>query len=592
MPLNGRTSRTSWTLTMLAMTLVRFAPLTLLACLPDEPNFLQAQVPASAASLAITHVTVIDTAAGSARGDMTVVIDGIRIITVGKSRTVKAPRAASVIDGRGKFLIPGLWDMHVHMFNNGDNAERTAASTFFPLLVANGVVGVRDMWTDPEDIQVARRWNTELAAGKLVGPQVMVSSRLVDGEPPGWPTALVVRNAEEAREAVRALKAAGAGFIKVVWNLSRDAYFAIADESQKQGIPFEGHVPFAVTAAEVSDAGQRTIEHMTGIGEACQNNRPGCRMTPPGARRWPIDSGATARGWCRPACCSGDQLELIRTRDAGTPCRRGQAELTGKPRRSIRPRLQPSGEPCDKQADSSPARISRFHADGSCLASACTTSWHSSLTTAIRLWRRFKRQRSTQHSIAGRSTIREPWSRGSAQISVLLDADPLADIRNTSRINAVILNGRLLDRTKLDQLLAEGEAAASKQKLPPPKPAPMVGLVVTAAENTATAFAGTWATDFQGQASVDLTANGTKLTGTIKGTAATAQIFDGRIDGNTMTFKVKSPDGDRTITFTGTVTGNEIDFTRDVEVVAGGGPGGLGLFGALGPRRFSASRVK
>jgi hypothetical protein len=173
---------------------------------------------------------------------------------------------------------------------------------------------------------------------------------------------------------------------------------------------------------------------------------------------------------------------------------------------------------------------------------------------------------------------------------VLLDADPLADIRNTSKINAVILNGRLLDRTKLDQLLAEGEAAASKLK--PQPPPPMVAFVITGAGNTATAFAGRWQSDFQGQASVDLTVDGTMVTGTIKGPAQTGQVFDGRIDGNTMTFKVKSPDGDRTITFTGTVTGNEIDFTRDVEVVAGGKPGGQGLFGAGGARRFSANRVK
>jgi hypothetical protein len=91
---------------------------------------------------------------------------------------------------------------------------------------------------------------------------------------------------------------------------------------------------------------------------------------------------------------------------------------------------------------------------------------------------------------------------------------------------------------------------------------------------------------------VDLKADGTKLTGTIKAQTQTLEIFDGRIDGNTMTFKVKTPDGDRTITFTGTVTGNEIDCTRDVEVVAGGRPGGQGLFGVGGAPRFSARRVK
>ena len=101
-----------------------------------------------------------------------------------------------------------------------------------------------------------------------------------------------------------------------------------------------------------------------------------------------------------------------------------------------------------------------------------------------------------------------------------------------------------------------------------------------------------WEAEFQGQASVELRTDGTTLTGMISGGAGTNPIFDGRIDGNTMTFKVKAPNGDRTITFTGTVTGNEIDFTRDVEVVAGGTLGGQGLLGARGAGRFSARRVK
>jgi hypothetical protein len=173
---------------------------------------------------------------------------------------------------------------------------------------------------------------------------------------------------------------------------------------------------------------------------------------------------------------------------------------------------------------------------------------------------------------------------------VLLDADPLADIRNTTKINAVILNGRLLDRAKLDRILSEGETAASRQRLPPL--VPMVTMVITAAENVATAFAGTWQTEFQGQVSVDLKADGTKLTGMISGATGMNPIFDGRIEGNTMTFKVKTSNGDRTIAFTGTVIGNEIEFTRDVEVATGGTLGGSGLLGARGARQFSAKRVK
>ena len=432
----------------------------------------------------------------------------------------------------------------------------------------------------------------EIAAGRLLGPQVMVSSRLVDGEPPVWPNSLVVRNAEEAREAVRALKAAGAGFIKVYWNLSRDAYFAIADESHQQRIPFEGHVPFEVTAAEASDAGQRTIEHMTGIREACANRQAGlaydatsCSALADRFRRNGTWLVPTTVGFWRPAGV-----------DPNARRRYAPPKEAGGIERQL-PTLDEVPAPRFRQAM---RQAGRFLAGTDLSISRRWLVPGFSLHDELAL---FVEQGHSAAEALQAATFNAAQYRGALDDSgavapqkradlVLLDADPLADIRNTSKINAVILNGRLLDRTKLDQLLAEGEAAASKQKPLPTPPARMVALVITAAENTATVFAGTWEADFPGPASVALKADGTTLTGTIKGPSQTSEIFDGRIDGNTMTFRVKSPDGDRTITFTGTVTGNEIDFTRDVEVVAGGRPGGQGLFGAGAARRFSARRVK
>jgi imidazolonepropionase-like amidohydrolase len=559
------------------------------------PAFLLTQAPTTRASLAITHVTVIDTANGSARGDMTVIIGGNRIISTGDSATTKSPRQISVVDGRGKFLIPGLWDMHVHMFSNSDRPGTDNSEYFFPLLVANGVIGVRDMWSDPEDIQLARRWNTEIEAGRLLAPHMIVSSRIVDGEPPVQSNALVVRNADEAREAVRELKASGAGFIKVVWNLSRDAYFAIADESQRQRIPFEGHVPYAVTAAEASDAGQRTIEHMAGIREACENRqarlsydadrcraladrfqRNGTWLVPTNVMVWrPAGVDLNARRRYAPSQRAGGVDRQISTLDQVPAPGFTQAMrqvgrfLAGTDISSSRPWLLPGFSLQDE--------LALFVEQG---------------YTAVEALQAATLNAAKYRGALDDSGTVEPGKRADL---MLLDADPLVDIRNTAKINAVILNGRLLDRMKLDHFLAEGELAASKQK--PSPPAPTVTLVVSGAGNTATVFAGTWETDVQGQASVDLKVDGTKLTGTAKafvkpGFAQTLEVFDGRIDGNTMTFKVKSPDGDRTITFTGTVAGNEIDFTRDVEVVAGGFPGGQGLFGVGGAPRFSARRVK
>src|SRR5262249_31877491 len=113
------------------------------------------------------------------------------------------------------------------------------------------------------------RWREEFAAGKTIGPRMVIASGIVDGPNPIWPGSVVVRNAAEGREAVKAAKKAGADFVKVYELIPTDAYFAIAQESKDQGIPFAGHVPLLVSAAQASDAGQRTMEHLDGIRSAC-----------------------------------------------------------------------------------------------------------------------------------------------------------------------------------------------------------------------------------------------------------------------------------------------------------------------------------
>ena len=172
---------------------------------------------------------------------------------------------------------------------------------------------------------------------------------------------------------------------------------------------------------------------------------------------------------------------------------------------------------------------------------------------------------------------------------LLVDADPLADIRNTSRISAVVLNGRLFDRSELDRLLATAESAAKKITLPPlPK------LAFDIKGPLETAFAGMWEADFPGLGqpfAVQLSVQGAQVTGTLRAGAQTLQIYEGAVNGNTITFKLNSPDGQREIALTGVLNGDEIAFTREVRVRQGGAPGGQGFFGARGPRGFTARRT-
>ena len=198
---------------------------------------------------------------------------------------MKVPTNAQIVDASGKFMIPGLWDMHVHLFNNSSRAGTNNKDSYFPLLIANGVTGVRDMWTDVDDLKLTREWQTEMAAGKMLAPRIAVGSSIVDGVPTFLPNMLGVATPEEARRAVRTLKDAGAGFIKVYWLLSPEVYLAIADESKKLQIPFAGHVPFSMSATHVSDAGQKSIEHLTGLLETCSSKEDELRkaknLSPP-----------------------------------------------------------------------------------------------------------------------------------------------------------------------------------------------------------------------------------------------------------------------------------------------------------------------
>jgi hypothetical protein len=222
------------------------------ACLLAEVLALQG---AESRRLIITGATVIDGTGAATTSNATVLVVDDRIAQIGKVGSTDIPSAGTIVDAKGKFLIPGLWDMHVHWHEK----------EYLPLFIANGVTGVRIMWGDG----VHHSWRKEIEQGTLVGPRLYIASRIVDGPKPYWPSSLAAGTETEGRLAVMMAKVAEADFVKVYSLLPREVYFAIADEAKKQAIPFEGHVPIAVSASEASAAGQRSIEHLTGILAAC-----------------------------------------------------------------------------------------------------------------------------------------------------------------------------------------------------------------------------------------------------------------------------------------------------------------------------------
>ncbi|HEX4682066.1 MAG TPA: amidohydrolase family protein [Gemmatimonadaceae bacterium] len=209
--------------------------------------------------IAVTHVTAIDVEHARERPDVTVVIDGQRITAVGPARSVRVPAGTRIVDGRGKWLIPGLWDMHVHL------AVPTGRA-LLPLYVANGVTGVRDMGGD---LTTIRSWQREIdAGGPLVGPWIIAAGPYLEGH--DSPIAHIeVHTPDDARRAVDSLAALHVDFVKVHSALPRETFFAAAREARTRHLALAGHLSRNVTVEEASDSGQRSLEHLLGFVNVC-----------------------------------------------------------------------------------------------------------------------------------------------------------------------------------------------------------------------------------------------------------------------------------------------------------------------------------
>src|SRR5882724_3916524 len=223
---------------------------------------LPAQKPSSDAPLVLNHVTVVDVRTGTLQPDQTVIIEGNHIAFARPNKSVKFSRRAQLVSGRNLFLIPGLWDMHVHLMFGDWFPD--AQEILLPLFVAAGVTGVRDMGSE---LDIVQEWRNKIEAGRLIGPRIRTSGPMLDGPKPRFPSSVAIATPDDARRAVADLKRSGADFIKLQSLVPRDAVFAIADEAKKQEIAFEGHVPDSVRASEMSEAGMKSFEHLIGIFE-------------------------------------------------------------------------------------------------------------------------------------------------------------------------------------------------------------------------------------------------------------------------------------------------------------------------------------
>jgi hypothetical protein len=450
------------------------------------------------------HVTVIDATGAAPRKNVDVVISAGVIQSIGAKG--RLPRNVRVIEAKGKFLIPGLWDMHMHL---------ALPQIFFPLLLANGIIGVREMFTGIP-MNTIRTWRALPDAPRIV------ASGFIDGPPmlsngPPPPGAFAVAAPDQGRFAVRALAQSGVDFIKIYSSVPRDAYFAIAQEARAIGITFAGHVPEEVSPLEASEAGQRSQEHLNNILLACSTREKELRAERvstmlsqqiSGEERlrllaFPLTEGlfdtyseekaaALFQTFVRNGTWQTPTLSLL-SGFAHMP----DDDFVHDPRRKyLLPAWNEAWDPKktfflkDLSADQYAALNTRIrallarheklvgdmHRAGvEFLAGTDTNGWNpvfpgfglhdelellvdSGLTPMEALQTATRNPAMYFGSLAQTGTVQA----GKIADLVLLDVDPLLDIRNTRKIDAVIMRGRYYSRQDLDALLAGAAGYAAK----------------------------------------------------------------------------------------------------------------------------------
>jgi imidazolonepropionase-like amidohydrolase len=401
-------------------------------------------------SVAITDVTVIDVVSGARHERVNVVVSGGRIAGVG--RAVVVPPDAVRLDGAGKFLIPGLWDMHAH--------HEAVGVASLDLFVANGVVGTRDMGSA---IDVILPLRDRINRGEVLGPEIVAAGPILDNAPADWPFRRRVTGATDAREAVRDLKQRGVDFVKVHDQTPRPAFFAIADEAARLGLPVSGHVPLDVTVEEAAKAGLKSEEHfanyrvLTECSGGPRYDVAGCKAR--------FEALAASGMWHTPTLAI---LQALPDMFSGKPLPHAEyasdalIEMTELNRKASNigedglrflRSMRPYGLTAVRDLVAGGSRMLAgcdaivpgfcLHDEMQLFVEAGLTPLQALQTATINVAHFLGREKEQGTAEVGRRAD-----------LVLLEADPLLDIRHTSRIAAVVVRGRPLSRANLDAILA------------------------------------------------------------------------------------------------------------------------------------------
>jgi predicted amidohydrolase YtcJ len=445
---------------ILHRTTALFAALLLAAC-TSRPASAPA---AGAAPLAITNVTVVDVAGGPSRPGQTVLVSGERIVSVGPAAGTRLPRGARVVDGTGRFLVPGMWDMHSHISMFG----RTGLN----LYLAHGVTGIRDM--GGERFAVVKALRDSVAAGQVLGPRMRIASPVVENQRwLAWTRQMSERAAtpwnlyerfgpaspEDAGRWVDSVVALGADHIKVRNWPDTAISRALMARARERGLQVAAHAnePFPRTGVSsyehgiwpplrVSDAARDSLwRHFAANGAAVTPTLVTwpIRLDPPDTLIAMLDDGRIA-GLCY---VPADAVQEWRDQLTNLKQETGQIDWREVYRGEVRnaAEMHRAGVALLAGTDiGAPLLVPGFslHDELALLVRDAGMSPLQALQAATL----------TPARVMGLEGEMGTVEAGKRADLVLLDADPLADVRNTRRIHAVVANGRLLDRAALDRL--------------------------------------------------------------------------------------------------------------------------------------------
>ena len=436
---------------------------------------------------------MIDFEGSPPRNNLSVLIVNGRIKSISPAadsvRSANLVKKVGIIDATGKYLIAGLWDMHVH------SLSKSQPDHFFPLFIANGVTGIRDMGGDIPLPRIAQL-KQEIAGGSRLGPEIFAAGPILEGPKPFWPFSIAIKDPSDARQSVSTLTTQGADFLKVYNTLSRDSYLAIAAEAKKIGIPFVGHLPDEITPEEASKLGQKSIEHLWGIPNFLISDTSRLRKMqtdandsedPQLARDLFYKINQTILATYDADKASWLFREFVRHQTWQTPTLvvLRSYTLIHDPKLRDDPRMayvtddllnfwNAMGGPPDPRNDEIQMRLFKhnleivkaMHAAGVPLLVGTDTpnpytypgfSLHDELELLVSagLSPAEALQTATLRAAQFLGVEHDFGSVQEGKVAnlVLLDANPLEDIGNVRKIQAVILRGNFLDRQKLDQLL-------------------------------------------------------------------------------------------------------------------------------------------